>query len=196
MYHEITARRRPAQPRRPAFIPRTVEQMASYEALVRQLFNVSRFAGMKLGLSNMERLSELLGLPHTKFRSVHVTGTNGWYRNWTLHCLWLHFVVLNLPSCFIVLLLLQSPTENQNYPGKGSVSTKIAVGLQHSGLNVGLFTSPHISTFRERVSSCVSLRTVPYWPHFVALPSQNFASMYHFHFVESLLSQRSAHLGG
>ena len=51
--------------------------MASYEALVRQLFNVSRFAGMKLGLSNMGRLSELLGLPHQKFRSVHVTGTNG-----------------------------------------------------------------------------------------------------------------------
>jgi hypothetical protein len=74
---------------------------------------------MKLGLSNMERLSELLGLPHTKFRSVHVTGTNGWYRNWTLDGLWLQSVVLNLASCFIVLLLLQSPTEKSKLSRQG-----------------------------------------------------------------------------
>jgi dihydrofolate synthase/folylpolyglutamate synthase len=86
--------------------------MSSYEALVRQLFNVSRFSGMKLGLTNTEKLAALLGMPHTKFRSVHVTGTNG----------------------------------------KGSVCTKIASGLQMAGLKVGLYTSPHISSFRERVS--------------------------------------------
>lgn len=36
--------------------------------------------------------------------------------------------------------------------GKGSVTTKIAKALEYSGLKVGLYTSPHISTFRERIS--------------------------------------------
>lgn len=35
--------------------------------------------------------------------------------------------------------------------GKGSVTTKIAKGLQLSGFNSGLYTSPHISCFRERI---------------------------------------------
>ena len=34
--------------------------------------------------------------------------------------------------------------------GKGSVSTKIAAALQMSGFKTGLYTSPHISSFRER----------------------------------------------
>ncbi len=35
--------------------------------------------------------------------------------------------------------------------GKGSVTTKIASALQLQGLRVGLYTSPHIATFRERI---------------------------------------------
>lgn len=35
--------------------------------------------------------------------------------------------------------------------GKGSVTTKIAKALEHSGLKIGLYTSPHISCFRERI---------------------------------------------
>lgn len=35
--------------------------------------------------------------------------------------------------------------------GKGSVSLKVARALQRMGLKTGLFTSPHIDTFRERV---------------------------------------------
>lgn len=35
--------------------------------------------------------------------------------------------------------------------GKGSVTTKIATGLQESGYRVGLFTSPHIDRFNERI---------------------------------------------
>lgn len=35
--------------------------------------------------------------------------------------------------------------------GKGSVSTKIAHALKLSGLKVGLYTSPHLATFRERI---------------------------------------------
>lgn len=35
--------------------------------------------------------------------------------------------------------------------GKGSVATKIAAALAQDGHKVGLFTSPHIHTFRERI---------------------------------------------
>lgn len=35
--------------------------------------------------------------------------------------------------------------------GKGSVTTKIASALAHKGYQVGLYTSPHISCFRERI---------------------------------------------
>lgn len=35
--------------------------------------------------------------------------------------------------------------------GKGSVSLKTATVLQQMGFKTGLFTSPHISTFRERI---------------------------------------------
>ncbi|MEI8366435.1 MAG: cyanophycin synthetase [Parachlamydiaceae bacterium] len=35
--------------------------------------------------------------------------------------------------------------------GKGSVTTKIAAAYQASGLKVGLYTSPHIACFRERI---------------------------------------------
>ncbi len=36
--------------------------------------------------------------------------------------------------------------------GKGSVCKKIAKGLELEGYRVGLYSSPHISTFRERIS--------------------------------------------
>jgi len=35
--------------------------------------------------------------------------------------------------------------------GKGSVSLKVAKGLQKLGLKTGLFTSPHVNSFRERI---------------------------------------------
>ena len=35
--------------------------------------------------------------------------------------------------------------------GKGSVSYKTAKALEELGFKVGMFTSPHISTFRERI---------------------------------------------
>lgn len=35
--------------------------------------------------------------------------------------------------------------------GKGSVSLKTAKTLQQMGFKTGLFTSPHISSFRERI---------------------------------------------
>jgi len=35
--------------------------------------------------------------------------------------------------------------------GKGSISLKCAVALERQGFKTGLFTSPHISSFRERI---------------------------------------------
>lgn len=35
--------------------------------------------------------------------------------------------------------------------GKGSCVTKIAAGLVHDGYKVGVYTSPHIATYRERI---------------------------------------------
>ena len=35
--------------------------------------------------------------------------------------------------------------------GKGSVALKIAKTLQYAGCKVGLFCSPHVSSFRERM---------------------------------------------
>ena len=36
--------------------------------------------------------------------------------------------------------------------GKGTVSIKTAKVLENAGFKTGLFVSPHISTFRERIS--------------------------------------------
>lgn len=83
----------------------------SYVNLIKKLFNVNLFGGMKLGLQNSSRLQELLQFPDRHYPSIHVAGTNG----------------------------------------KGSVTTKIAYGLQAAGYKVGLYTSPHISCFRERI---------------------------------------------
>ena len=53
--------------------------------------------------------------------------------------------------------LLGSPSERfraihvAGTNGKGTVSTKIAKTLKKMGFKVGLFTSPHIETFRERI---------------------------------------------
>jgi dihydrofolate synthase/folylpolyglutamate synthase len=68
-------------------------------------------AGFKKGLGNTEALAAALGHPETKFRSVHVAGTNG----------------------------------------KGSSSHMLAAVLQSAGYKVGLYTSPHLREFTERI---------------------------------------------
>jgi len=65
----------------------------------------------KPGLQNTIALMDYLGNPHTKFKSIHVAGTNG----------------------------------------KGSTSHLIAAVLQSAGYKVGLYTSPHLVDFRERI---------------------------------------------
>ena len=68
-------------------------------------------SGYKEGLDTTLALDEHFGHPHTKFRSIHVAGTNG----------------------------------------KGSVSHTIAALLEVFGYRVGLYTSPHLVDFRERI---------------------------------------------
>jgi dihydrofolate synthase / folylpolyglutamate synthase len=85
--------------------------MTNYPKIIKRLFNVNLFGGIKLGLENCVRLNQALDFPSQAFTSIHIAGTNG----------------------------------------KGSVVTKIASALQESGLRVGLYTSPHISCFRERI---------------------------------------------
>ena len=66
---------------------------------------------MRLGLSRIRRLAELLGNPQDAYKTVHITGTNG----------------------------------------KGSVSALTAAALSASGLRTGLFTSPHLVFYNERM---------------------------------------------
>lgn len=68
-------------------------------------------AAFKKDLSNTLRLCDALGNPHTKFRSIHIAGTNG----------------------------------------KGSSSHAIAAVLQAAGYKTGLYTSPHLKSFTERI---------------------------------------------
>ncbi|MDR0420996.1 MAG: bifunctional folylpolyglutamate synthase/dihydrofolate synthase [Prevotellaceae bacterium] len=68
-------------------------------------------AAYKANLDTTLRLDEVFNHPHTKFKSVHVAGTNG----------------------------------------KGSVSHIMASILQSTGYKVGLYTSPHLTDFRERI---------------------------------------------
>ncbi len=62
-------------------------------------------------LKNTQILMEHLAHPESKFKSIHIGGTNG----------------------------------------KGSTSSLIASVLQQAGYKVGLYTSPHLKDFRERI---------------------------------------------
>ena len=65
----------------------------------------------KANLDNTVAICQLLGNPESKFKSIHVAGTNG----------------------------------------KGSTSHMLASILQSAGYKVGLYTSPHLKDFRERI---------------------------------------------
>src|SRR3989338_9419330 len=64
-----------------------------------------------LGLDDIKKLLESLGNPQTRFKSIHVAGTNG----------------------------------------KGSVCAMLSSILQKAGHKVGLYTSPHLIKFNERI---------------------------------------------
>lgn len=79
------------------------EQLPMYQRLGKTAY--------KADLSNSEKLVAYLNNPHSKFKSIHVAGTNG----------------------------------------KGSTSHMLASVLQEAGYKVGLYTSPHLKDFRERI---------------------------------------------
>jgi len=68
-------------------------------------------AAFKENLTNTITLCRYLDDPQTKFKTIHVAGTNG----------------------------------------KGSVSHMLAAILQTAGYKTGLYTSPHLKDFRERI---------------------------------------------
>jgi dihydrofolate synthase/folylpolyglutamate synthase len=89
----------------------TYQQTIDY--LYAQLPMYSRIgaAAYKEDLHNTIALCKALDDPHTKFKSIHIAGTNG----------------------------------------KGSTSHMLAAILQQAGYKTGLYTSPHLKDFRERI---------------------------------------------
>src|SRR5436190_521491 len=80
-----------------------------YEKL--PMFSSIGAAAYKKDLTNTRQLCNALGNPQTKFKCIHIAGTNG----------------------------------------KGSVSHMLAGILQTAGYKTGLYTSPHLKDFRERI---------------------------------------------
>lgn len=91
--------------------------MMNYQETVKYLFASTPVfekegaSAYKPGLDTMHKMDEYFGHPHTKYKTIHIAGTNG----------------------------------------KGSCSHTIAAVLQSQGYKVGLFTSPHLVDFRERI---------------------------------------------
>lgn len=81
------------------------------------------------------------------------------YQNWLRRLYTVNLFSGKVDLCNIEKLddVLQAPSRSfdsihiAGTNGKGSVTTKIATTLEHHGYRVGLFTSPHLSCFRERI---------------------------------------------
>ena len=82
----------------------------TYSSAVAYLYRLQQH-GSKLGLATMTALMGRLGMPQTRYRTLHIAGTNG----------------------------------------KGSTAAMAAAVLQAAGYRVGLYTSPHLVEFRERI---------------------------------------------
>ena len=89
----------------------TYQETITYLFESAPLFQQVGAGAYKEGLATTHALDEHLGHPHTRFRTLHVAGTNG----------------------------------------KGSCSHTLAAILQSAGYKVGLYTSPHLVDFRERI---------------------------------------------
>lgn len=85
----------------------------TYEQALAYFESLGKF-GIQLGLVRIEALLERLGHPERRFRSVHVTGTNG----------------------------------------KGSTTAMIASILNEAGIRTGMYTSPHLIDYPERLQLC------------------------------------------
>jgi dihydrofolate synthase / folylpolyglutamate synthase len=93
------------------------------------MFQMQGASAYKKDLTNTLLLVEHLHHPETKFKSIHVAGTNG----------------------------------------KGSTSSMIASVLQEAGFKVGLYTSPHLKDFRERIRINGEMISEEFVVDFVAL---------------------------
>jgi dihydrofolate synthase/folylpolyglutamate synthase len=82
----------------------------TYSSAVAYLYRLQKH-GIKLGLETMTALMVRLGMPQTRYPTLHIAGTNG----------------------------------------KGSTAAITAALLQAAGYRVGLYTSPHLVEFRERI---------------------------------------------
>ncbi|WP_196593946.1 bifunctional folylpolyglutamate synthase/dihydrofolate synthase [Pectinatus sottacetonis] len=82
----------------------------NYQETLDYLEELNKF-GTKMGLNRIKRLLELLDEPQLKYKTIHVTGTNG----------------------------------------KGSVCAMISEILRQSGIKTGLYTSPHLYSYTERM---------------------------------------------
>lgn len=82
----------------------------TYEQSLDYLANLCKF-GINLGLARIEKLLELMDHPEQKFKTIHVTGTNG----------------------------------------KGSTTAMLASVLKAAGIKTGMYTSPHLSNYTERM---------------------------------------------
>ena len=83
---------------------------SSYRETISWLFSLQKF-GIKLGLSSITRLLELLGNPHHGLHCIHIAGTNG----------------------------------------KGSTAAYLHAMYCSAGYRPGLYTSPHLVDFSERI---------------------------------------------
>lgn len=90
---------------------RTYNEVIEYLFARLPMFTRDGASAIKKDTDNTVRLCQALGNPHTKFKSVHVAGTNG----------------------------------------KGSTSHLLASILASAGYKTGLYTSPHLIDFRERI---------------------------------------------
>ena len=84
---------------------------ASYKSLLSKLYKMNIINPVKLDLTNMIQLNNILRNPLYEIPVIHIAGTNG----------------------------------------KGSVAYKLSASLTGLGIRTGLFTSPHISSFKERI---------------------------------------------
>ena len=82
----------------------------TYTAAVSYLYSLQKH-GIKLGLDTMTALVGRLGMPQSRYRSLHIAGTNG----------------------------------------KGSTAALAAAMFQAGGYRVGLYSSPHLVEFGERI---------------------------------------------
>lgn len=102
-------------------IPTTMnyQETISYLFSSTPVFEHVGASAYKEGLHNTVELDKHFGMPHRRFKSIHIAGTNG----------------------------------------KGSCSHAIAAILQQQDYKVGLYTSPHLIDFKERIrvnGKCIS----------------------------------------